>query len=138
MVAVEEGLLARARQRAAEVDVMAQVVSVQVDPREGSALVRMVVPRPWTLTGLRQSIQRVAEEIALAAAGDEPIQVIKVQCDMRQQGRADEMAMWAEAGTDRLAAGRDGLKPGEELFTVSWWHPELRPTSEGEQGRSGG
>jgi hypothetical protein len=138
MVAVEEALLARVRQRAAAVDVMAQVLSVQVDPREASALVHMTVPRPWTLTGLRQSIQRVAEEIALAAAGDDRIQVIKVQCDMHQQGRADEMALWAEASGARLAAGRDVLKPGEGLFTVTWWHPELRSTSESEQGRSGG
>jgi tetratricopeptide (TPR) repeat protein len=127
VVAMEEASLARLRQRAAEVNVMAEVVSASVDPREASLVVHLVMPRPWVLTGLRQNIQRLAEEVAIGAAVDSRIQLIKLRCDMRQQGRPDEMAMWAEVSGARAGAGREALKPGEGLFPLVWWHPELRP-----------
>jgi len=137
VVGVEEALLTQLQERAAAVDAMAEVVSVQVDPREASALVRVAVPRPWIVTGLRSSIQRVAEELALTAAEDARLGTIRLRCDMRQEGRPDEMALWAEASAARLAGWREAPKPGEALFPVVWWHPELRPSAEGGQAASG-
>jgi len=137
LASLEADLLRWLRERARALDPNARVVSVQIDPAQAIATVRLSMPRWWPIVDTRRDILSVAGPLAaLAAAADHRISGVQVRCDMRQQGMPDQLAMVAEGDPKQLAKFEEGLPvghtpegtavPAEALFSSVWWHPELR------------
>jgi hypothetical protein len=122
---LEAELLAYLCEHARVTDPDCEVVAVEIDPRDGAASLRLVMPRRWLPESMRRSVLRASLELAAAAAGyDERISIIRVRCDMRQDGLPDRAALIAEGSARLLANARsDGRLKGE--WGSVWWHPEL-------------
>jgi hypothetical protein len=128
LVSVETELLHRLRERASALDPNARVASVEIDPAEGAATIKLSMPRWWLVGATRRDMLRVAGSLAaLAAGGDRRISKVRARCDMRQQGMPDRLAMVAEGTSQQLAKLQERAEvPPEAAFSSLWWHPELR------------
>ncbi len=107
--ALEAELLSYLQKQALAMDPNCQVNAVEIDPRDGKVLLRLTMPRLWLPETMRESVIRVSQGMATAAAGwDDRISTVRVRCDMRQQGLPDRPALVVEGSARMLAEAGPG------------------------------
>jgi hypothetical protein len=125
---LESGLLDHLRGQARALDPNCQVVSVELDAKEGMARVQLLMPQVWGASATRDGIERMALALgAEAASWDEQVSAVRVRCDMRGREGAERMALMAEGSAREVAKATEvGAATAKEAFAFVWWHPELR------------
>jgi len=126
LVAREQEFLHYLRKQAERANPGMRVLGAELDPRDGVASLHVSVPRLWS--GTRDSAVRSLGVAGSAAMDwDERIPRVRVRCDVREEGRPDQLAVVAEGVREHLGKLRQGTPAEiEKALSSVWWAPELR------------
>lgn len=124
----EQELLDYVRTEAKRADPNCQVVGAEIDPLDGSAHVRVTLPRLSSARDTRDAMSRSVVKAAGAALDwDGRISQVRVRCDVRERDQRDRPGMVAEVSQEQVRRFRqDPAASMEGALRPVWWAPDLQ------------